>query len=84
MLETLRSQRLGHARIVCEAGGMPLTEIAFRVGYNHVTKFISVFTARYGAPPRRYLDGGAASLPRRAKGLLRRARNDSVHACSTP
>jgi len=29
--------------------------IAYRVGYNHVTNFISAFTRRYGVPPREYL-----------------------------
>ena len=48
-------QLLAHARIAFESGAAPLKEIAFRVGYNHVTNFINAFTARYGAPPRRYL-----------------------------
>jgi AraC-like DNA-binding protein len=60
--ETLRSQRLEHARIVCEAGELPLKEIASRVGYNHVTNFINAFTARYGAPPRQYRNGAPMAL----------------------
>ncbi len=55
VFETLRNKRLEHARMVLESGEVgPLKEIAFRVGYNHVTNFINAFTARYGAPPRRY------------------------------
>lgn len=54
--ETLRNERLEHARIAFEAGESSLKEIAFRVGYNHTTNFISAFTARYGAPPGRYID----------------------------
>ncbi len=53
--ETLRNERLEHARIALEAGAS-LKEIAFRVGYNHTTNFISAFAARYGAPPARYID----------------------------
>jgi AraC-like DNA-binding protein len=56
VFETLRNERLEHARIAFEAGEASLKEIAFRVGYNHTTNFISAFTARYGAPPRRYVD----------------------------
>jgi AraC-like DNA-binding protein len=51
----LRNERLEHARLALEEGA-PLKEIAIRVGYNHATNFINAFTARYGAPPRRYAD----------------------------
>jgi AraC-like DNA-binding protein len=53
--ETLRNERLEHARLALADGRLTLTEAARRVGYNHVTNFVSAFTARYGAPPRRYL-----------------------------
>jgi AraC-like DNA-binding protein len=53
--EVLRNERLEHARLVLEQGGLSLTDVARRVGYNHASNFISAFTARYGAPPRRYL-----------------------------
>jgi transcriptional regulator GlxA family with amidase domain len=53
--ETLRNERLEHARLVLEEGRTPLEDVARRVGYNHVTNFINAFTAHYGAPPRRYL-----------------------------
>lgn len=53
--EVLRNERLEHARLVLEQDGLSLTDVARRVGYNHVSNFISAFTARYGAPPRRYL-----------------------------
>lgn len=56
--ETLRNERLEHARLVLEAEQLPLKDVARRVGYNHVTNFITAFTARYGAPPRRYLRAG--------------------------
>ena len=35
------------------AAGAPLKQVAFRVGYNHVSNFINAFTARYGEPPGR-------------------------------
>jgi AraC-like DNA-binding protein len=52
----LRNERLAHAKIVLQSEAASLKEIAFRVGYNHVTNFITAFTARYGAPPRQYAD----------------------------
>jgi len=54
VFETLRNERLEHARIVLESEDMALKTIAFRVGYNHVTNFINAFSARYGEPPQRY------------------------------
>jgi AraC-like DNA-binding protein len=52
--ETLRNERLAHAQIALRTETASLKEIAFRVGYNHVTNFISAFTDRYGEPPRQY------------------------------
>lgn len=61
----LRNERLEHARIALEAGEAPLQDIAYRVGYNHVTNFINAFAGRYGAPPRRYADASAnPDIPR--------------------
>ena len=54
--EVLRDHRLEHARLALEQGAAALKEIAFRVGYNHVSNFISAFRTRYGAPPRQFLD----------------------------
>lgn len=56
VFEVLRNERLTHARNVLLAEQAPLKDVAFRVGYNHVSNFITAFTARYGAPPRQYLD----------------------------
>ncbi len=53
---TLKNERLEHARIAFESTKVPLKQIAFRVGYNHVTNFVNAFTARYGAPPRQYCE----------------------------
>jgi AraC-like DNA-binding protein len=53
--ETLRNERLEHARLVLAQGQLSLKDVAQRVGYNHVSNFINAFTARYGAPPRRFL-----------------------------
>ena len=57
----LRDERLEHARIALKSGGS-LKQVAFRVGYDHVTNFINAFAARYGAPPRQYLDHDDAML----------------------
>jgi AraC-like DNA-binding protein len=55
VFETLRNERLEHARIALQSDKVTLKEIAFRVGYNHVPNFATAFAARYGAPPRRYV-----------------------------
>ena len=57
--EVLRDRRLEHAREALEQGAAPLKEIAFRVGYNHVSNFVAAFRTRYGAPPRQFLGGEA-------------------------
>jgi AraC-like DNA-binding protein len=54
IFETLRNERLEHARTVLEKEALPLKTAAERVGYRHVTNFIKAFTARYGTPPRQY------------------------------
>lgn len=61
VFETLRNERLAHAQIVLRSGTTSLKEIAFRVGYNHVTNFINAFTDRYGEPPRQYAERRAAA-----------------------
>ena len=52
--EVLRDERLEHARIAIELGGLSIKEIATRVGYNHVSNFTNAFTRRYGNPPLRF------------------------------
>lgn len=56
VFDVLRNERLEHARLALEEGAS-LKTVAFRVGYNHVTNFINAFSQRYGAPPRRYVEG---------------------------
>jgi AraC-like DNA-binding protein len=63
--EILRRERMEHARIVLEQGGVTLKEAAFRVGYNHVTNFINAFRGQYGIPPRQYLKAPQRSVTRR-------------------
>jgi AraC-like DNA-binding protein len=68
VFETLRNERLEHARLVLDSEEVTLKAIAFRVGYNHVTNFINAFAARYGAPPRQYRRDSSDALtptPRR-------------------
>lgn len=52
--EVLRDERLEHARIAIEMGGLSVKDIATRVGYSHVSNFTSAFTRRYGSPPLRF------------------------------
>jgi AraC-like DNA-binding protein len=56
VFEVLRNERLAHAQIALQSDAASLKEVAFRVGYNHVSNFINAFTIRYGAPPRQYAD----------------------------
>jgi AraC-like DNA-binding protein len=53
----MRDHRLEHARLALEQGAANLKEVSFRVGYNHVSNFVHAFRARYGAPPRQYIEG---------------------------
>jgi AraC-like DNA-binding protein len=62
VFQTLRNERLEHARIAFQSGNVSVKQVAFRVGYNHVTNFINAFTARYGAPPRQYVRQAARRL----------------------
>jgi AraC-like DNA-binding protein len=55
--EILRDHRLEHARLALEQGAANLKEVSFRVGYNHVSNFVHAFRARYGAPPRQFIEG---------------------------
>jgi len=64
IFETLRNERLEHARIAIERENVPIKQVAHRVGYNHVTNFIRAFTARFGAPPRQYARVGTAASGR--------------------
>ncbi len=52
--EVLRDERLEHARVAIEMGGLSIKEIATRVGYNHVSNFTNAFARRYGSPPLRF------------------------------
>jgi AraC-like DNA-binding protein len=56
VFEVLRDQRLDHARQALEGDVVSLKEVSFRVGYSHVSSFVNAFRARYGAPPRQFLE----------------------------
>jgi AraC-like DNA-binding protein len=73
MFETLRNERLEHARLVLEKELVPLKLVAERVGYRHVTNFINAFAARYGTPPGQFA-GARANTGRRTVRLSRSER----------
>ena len=52
VFDTLRDERLEHARLALDAEQIPLKVVAERIGYRHVTNFIRAYTARYGHAPR--------------------------------
>ncbi len=62
--EVLRDERLDHARMAIEAGGLSIREIAGRVGYSHVSNFTNAFSRRFGAPPRRFQKSQRPHRPR--------------------
>ena len=62
VFETLRNERLEHARIALENTDLSVKEIATRIGYNQVTNFTTAFAMRYGMPPRRYLRAQARGV----------------------
>jgi AraC-like DNA-binding protein len=53
--QILRNARLEQARIALETDGASVKQIADRIGYSHVSNFISAFSRRYGQPPGRYM-----------------------------
>jgi AraC-like DNA-binding protein len=56
IFETLRNHRLDHARQALEGGSLSLKEIAWRVGYSNVSNFVNAFRARFGKPPRQFIE----------------------------
>lgn len=55
--ETLKRERLIQARQAIESSNVPVKQIAFRVGYSHVTNFINAFKAQFGKPPSHFRKG---------------------------
>lgn len=51
VFEVLRDMRLEQARSLLATGDMSVKEIAWTVGYAHVTNFTTAFAAKFGAPP---------------------------------
>jgi AraC-like DNA-binding protein len=51
VFETLRRERLEHARQVLAAGDVAVKDAAWRVGYAHVGNFTRAFHAHFGTPP---------------------------------
>lgn len=54
VFEALRRLRLEQARDMVVRGDMAIKEIAFAVGYGHVSNFSSAFSAYFGMPPATY------------------------------
>ncbi len=50
----LREQRMDKARLLLEEGKMNVTEVAFEVGYQHLSHFASLFKKRFGVYPSSY------------------------------
>jgi AraC-like DNA-binding protein len=58
--QVLRTERLNRARQLLEAGELSLKEIAWQVGYSHLSNFVSAFAERFGLPPRQFQRRAAA------------------------
>src|SRR5690606_23618851 len=50
----LRMARLTEARRLLETEELSMKEIAWRVGYSHVSNFVAAFSSHFGQPPRRF------------------------------
>lgn len=55
--ELLRASRLDYAQRVIAESDVPLKDVAWRVGYRHVTNFISAYRSRFGTTPGRQARG---------------------------
>lgn len=62
VFDYLRRERLDHARRAIEATDIPIKQIAHRVGYRHVTNFISAFTQQFGESPSRFRQRAVPAL----------------------
>lgn len=54
VFEVLRARRLDQAREMIEQGAISIKEIAWNVGYAHVSNFSTAFMAKFGLPPASY------------------------------
>ena len=54
VFEVLRNKRLEHSREMIMQGDLAIKEIAWKVGYNHVSNFTTAFTGQYGMSPAAY------------------------------
>ncbi|WP_109117640.1 AraC family transcriptional regulator [Azospirillum sp. TSO22-1] len=57
VFEVLRNLRLEQARTLIERGEMTIKEVAWQVGYTHVSNFTSAFTTVFGTSPASYARG---------------------------
>jgi len=51
-MKRLKELRLGHARGLVQHSDLPITEIAFRVGYGRSQEFSRDYHHRFGVSPR--------------------------------
>nr|WP_255592845.1 helix-turn-helix transcriptional regulator [Bordetella sp. BOR01] len=50
--EYLLSIRMRHAMVLIRAAQLPVTQVAFEVGYDHAGNFSTAFRRHYGVSPR--------------------------------
>ena len=65
-LQYVIGQRLDRARILLQTTGLPVTEIAHRVGYNDTARLVSISSVGLGHPPPR---SGQADRRHRMTGI---------------
>jgi AraC-like DNA-binding protein len=46
---------MARARMLLEAGNLPLKQVAFEVGYSHASNFCTAFKRHFGKPPKSLL-----------------------------
>ncbi|WP_170182009.1 AraC family transcriptional regulator [Phreatobacter stygius] len=58
----LREVRLDAARALLKAGAASVTEVAFEVGFSHLSRFARAYAARFGESPSRTLRRGPVAV----------------------
>jgi AraC-like DNA-binding protein len=51
----ITNRRMARARMLLEAGNLPLKQVAFEVGYSHASNFCTAFKRHFGKPPKSLL-----------------------------
>lgn len=48
----ITNRRMARARVLLEAGSLPMKQVAYEVGYGHTSNFCTAFKRHFGKPPK--------------------------------